>query len=85
MTPLRGALTAAWIAAVVVGLMLALAAAIRWWQGGSMGWFDWIALAALPLLAWVYVTKVSVLRLGGGCVAPPGEEGGGHRASSDRR
>jgi hypothetical protein len=77
MTPLRGALAAAWVAAVVVGLMLALAAAVRWWQGEPMGWLDWIALAALPLLAWVYVTKVSVFRPGGRCVAPPGGDHGG--------
>jgi hypothetical protein len=77
MTLVRGALAAAWVAAVVVGLMLAIAAAVRWWQGEALGWFDWIALAALPLLAWVYVTKVSVFRPGGRCVAPPVEDSGG--------
>ncbi len=74
MTAARAALKAAAVAAIVVALMLALAAAARWWNGEPIGLLDWVALAALPLLAWLYLTKVSVFRPGGTCLKPDGEE-----------
>ncbi|HSO06506.1 MAG TPA: hypothetical protein VLW45_04670 [Pelomicrobium sp.] len=74
MTASRAALKAATVAAIVVALMLALAAAARWWNGEPLGPVDGIALAALPLLAWLYLTKVSVFRRGGTCLKPDGED-----------
>jgi protein-S-isoprenylcysteine O-methyltransferase Ste14 len=74
MTLARSALVAAFVAAIVVGLMLAIAAAVRWWNGEPLALLDWIALGALPLLAWLYVTKVSVFRPAGGCLTPPDDE-----------
>ncbi|MFZ5555927.1 MAG: hypothetical protein ACOZDY_04260 [Pseudomonadota bacterium] len=82
MTGGRAALMAAFVAAVVVGLMLAIAAAVRWWQGAPLTRLDWIALAALPLLVWTWWRYVSPFSARARCLlptqrggaAPPGNE-----------
>ena len=60
-------------------LVAALLRAQAWWRGELVdaGLLDWLLLASLPLLAWVYVRHLSVFGKGRGqCLLPPDERPG---------
>ena len=55
-------------------LVAALLRAQSWWRGELVdaGLLDWLLLASLPLLGWVYVRYLSVFGKGRGqCLLPP--------------
>lgn len=60
--------------AFTVAFLESVVAAVKWWRGGELAWWEWGLAGALPILIGIWLRYFSIFGCGRGqCLAPPDE------------
>lgn len=51
-------------------LFPAIGSVVKWTEGEPLGFWEWLGVAAFPLLAWIWLRHFSVLGCKEGCALP---------------